>query len=247
MIGGGPFLHYCSQCGHEIPHREKFCQSCGTKVEYLCALPPMPLEPARRREVRSAASITKWIIIYVTGVLFMFGFSYLYFSSPGLFSWPWSLNKQPQAAAPQTPAPAAPARNENPNLTLKNAFNQLSINVQKTVSLVDDSRKVNVAGDPKRTADNYRVIQRSSDSLLAQLMMPPDASPEVGAVIIPLKECLSLLSKATSIMADYLEGKLSLTPPNPDWVGRSQEFSAQSQARLKEAQQALANLRKKIE
>jgi hypothetical protein len=64
---------------------------------------------------------------------------------------------------------------------------------------------------------------------------------------MPLKESLGLLSKSTSIMADYLDGKLSLAPPNPDWVGRSQEFSAQSQARLKEANLALVKLRKKIE
>ena len=130
---------------------------------------------------------------------------------------------------------------------MKNAYNQLSVGTQKAVQLVNDARKVNVAGDPKRTAANYRSVQSGSDTILAQLSLPPDASTEVGAVVMPLKECLSLLSKSSSIMADYLDGKLSLAPPNPDWVGRSQEYFAQSQARLKESQQALSVLRKKIE
>ena len=130
---------------------------------------------------------------------------------------------------------------------MKNVYNQLSVGTQKAVQLVNDVRKVNVAGDPKRTAANYRSIQSGSDAILAQLTLPPDASTEVGAVAMPLKEGLTLLSKSASIMADYLDGKLSLAPPNPDWVGRSQEYFAQSQARLKEAQQALTVLRKKIE
>ena len=250
MIGGVLFLHYCSQCGHEIPHREKFCQSCGTKVEYLCALPPLPPEPNARREIRSAASITKWILVYVFAVLLAFGFSYLYFSSPGLVTWVWPFGKQqPAASQPTAPTQTQPSstRSESSASTLKTAFNQLSVSIQKSSLLLEESRKVNVAGDSKRTAVNYRSVQRGCDALLAQLTLPPDTSTDIGAVVMPLKESLSLLSKSSSIMADYLDGKLSLAPPNPDWVGRSQEYAAQSQARLKEAQQALANLRKKIE
>ncbi len=244
-------MHFCSQCGHEIPHREKFCQNCGTKIEYLCALPPLPPETSdRRREVRSAASITRWIILYIFMVLLVFGGSFFYFSSPESFAWSWPFGKSKVATTSQpveTEQTPRPIRNESSTVTLKTAFNQLSIVTQKTAVLIEDSRKVNVAGDPKRTAANYRTVQRSSDALLAQLALPPDASADVGAVLMPLKECLSLLSKSTSIMADYLEGKLSLAPPNPDWVGRSQEYSAQARARLTESQNALGNLRKKIE
>ena len=249
MIGGVLFLHYCSQCGHEIPHREKFCQSCGTKVEYLCALPPLPAEPGKRRDVRMAKSVTRWIIAYVVSVLLAFGLSFLYFSTPELMTWTWPFGKQqpPSTSQSAAPTPAPPARSESAASTLKNAYNQLSVSIQKSSILLEDARKVNVPGDPKRTAVNYRAIQRSSDALLAQLALPPDSSTDIGAVVMPLKECLSLLSKSTSIMADYLDGKLSLAPPNPDWVGRSQEYAAQSQARLKDAQQALGKLRKKIE
>ena len=245
-------MHYCSHCGHEIPHREKFCQHCGTRVEYLCALPPLPSEPAQRREVRSAASITKWIIGYFVAVLVTFGVSFLYYSSPESFSWTWPFNNSKSAATSQPASPQVASQRADTTTAgsaaaLKNAYNQLSVGTQKAVQLINDTRKVNVAGDPKRTAANYRSVQSGSDAVLAQLTMPPDASTEVGAVAMPLKESLSLLSKSSSIMADYLDGKLSLTPPNPDWVGRSQEYFAQSQARLKEAQQALTVLRKKIE
>ena len=241
-------MHFCSQCGHEIPHREKFCQSCGTRIEYLCALPPLPQEPAKRREVHTAASVTKWIILYVFVIVSTFGLSYLYFSSPDSFTWKWPFTKSTQVA-PQAQAPehSQPSRTDVSAVTLKTFYNQLTITVQKTSLLGEDQRKANVPGDPKRTAANYRAIQRASDGLLAQLTVPPDLPPEVGSVILPLKECLSLLNQSASIMADYLEGKLSLSPPNPDWVARSQEYSAQSQARFKQAQQTLANLRKKLE
>ena len=248
MIGGVLFLHFCSQCGHEIPHREKFCQSCGTRIEYLCALPPLPSEPVKRREVHTAASITKWIILYVFIIVSTFGLSYLYFSSPDSFTWKWPFFKSsPAAVQTRSPEPSQPSRTEVSTSTLKSFYNQLTITVQKTALLGEDQRKANVPGDPKRTAANYRTIQRTSDGLLAQLAVPPDLPPEVGSVVLPLKECLSLLNQSASIMADYLEGKLSLSPPNPDWVARSQEYSAQSQARFKQAQQALANLRKKLE
>lgn len=250
MIGGVLFLHFCSQCGHEIPHREKFCQNCGTKIEYLCALPPLPPDHAKRREVRAAASISKWIVLYVIAIFFTYTLSFLYFSSNDMnsfFSWAWPFGKQNSAASQTVPLQNPPVQTDNSASTLKNSFNQLSIAIQKTSVLYDESRKVNVAGDPKRTAANYRVVQRGCDTLLGKLSMPPGASADIAAVAMPLKESLSLLSKSTSIMADYLEGKLSLAPPNPDWVGRAQENSAQSQARLKEAQQALMNLRKKID
>ena len=243
-------MHYCSHCGREIPHREKFCQHCGTRVEYLCALPPLPSEPAQRREVRSAASITKWIVFYFFAILLTFGTSFLYYSSPESFSWKWPFGNSKSASTSQTLPPQAVSQRVDPAAgatALKNAYNQLSVGTQKAVQLISDARKVNVAGDPKRTAANYRSVQSGSDAILAQLSLPPDASTEVGAVVMPLKECLSLLSKSSSIMADYLDGKLSLAPPNPDWVGRSQEYFAQSQARLKESQQALSVLRKKIE
>ena len=250
-FGGVLFLHYCSHCGHEIPHREKFCQHCGTRVEYLCALPPLPSEPAQRREVRSAASITKWIVVYFVAILLAFGLSFLYYSSPESFSWTWPFGNSKSASTSQPVSPQSVSQRADTMASgaaaLKNSYNQLSVGTQKAVQLINDARKVNVAGDPKRTAANYRAVQSGSDATLAQLLLPPDASAEVGAVAMPLKECLSLLSKSSSIMADYLDGKLSLAPPNPDWVGRSQEYFAQSQARLKEAQQALTVLRKKIE
>jgi hypothetical protein len=249
-FGGVLFLHYCSHCGHEIPHREKFCQHCGTRVEYLCALPPLPSEPAQRREVRSAASITKWIVFYFLAILLTFSASFFYYSSPESFSWTWPFGKSKPASTSQPISPQMVSQRADTiagAAALKNAYNQLSVGTQKAVQLVNDARKVNVAGDPKRTAANYRSVQSGSDAILAQLSLPPDASTEVGAVVMPLKECLSLLSKSSSIMADYLDGKLSLAPPNPDWVGRSQEYFAQSQARLKESQQALSVLRKKIE
>ena len=242
-------MHYCSQCGHEIPHREKFCQQCGTRVEYLCALPPLPSEPPPRRPVQVAASLTKWLVLYIVAVCLTFGLSFIYYSSPELFTWSWPFSRQQNAAAvpPTTAQPAQAPKADSAAAALKGAFNQLSVGVQRSTQLIADARKVNVAGDPKRTAANYRTIQSGSDAALAQLTLPPDISAEVSAVAMPLKECLSLLSKSSSIMADYLDGKLSLAPPNPDWVGRSQEYFAQSQARLKEAQQALAVLRKKIE
>jgi hypothetical protein len=208
----------------------------------------LPTEPVKHREVRSAASITKWIIAYIVAIMLVFGLSFAYFSSPDLFAWKGSSAAKPQSAASQTPSvtPTAP-RVENTAAVLKNSFNQFSVFVQKATILLEDSKKVNIAGDSKGTAANYRSVQRGADALLAQLTVPPDSLPEIGAILMPLKESLSLLSKSTSIMADYLEGKLTLAPPNPDWVGRSQEYAAQSQARLKEAQQALVNLRKKLE
>ncbi len=245
-------MHFCSQCGHDIPHREKFCQSCGTRIEYLCALPPLPPEPAKRREVHTAASVTKWIIVYLMAIVLTFGLSYLYYSSPDSFTWKWPFFKSSKIAEQtQTSEPSRPSRTEVSTSTLKAFYNQLTITVQKSAQLGEDQRKANVPGDPKRTAANYRTIQRASDGLLAQLTVPPDLPPEVGSevgsVVLPLKECLSLLNQSASIMADYLEGKLSLSPPNPDWVARSQEYYAQSQARFKQAQQALASLKKRLE
>lgn len=205
------------------------------------------MEPVKRRDIRTAVSITKWIVGYLVAVLLMFGFSFLYFSSPDLFAFTLPSAKKNIVVSQPVPFQTPPTRSESSLLSLKNSYNQLTIGIQKTSGLFDESRKVNVAGDSKRTAANYRAIQQSCDSLLAQFTISPEVLPEVGAVLMPLKESLSLLSKSTSIMADYLEGKLSLAPPNPDWVGRSQEYSAQSFARIKEAQQALSNLRKKIE
>lgn len=238
-------MHYCSQCGHEISRQEKFCRQCNTRVEYLCALPPVPPNSDKRREIRSAPSITKWIVGYFALTAMIFMTSFYFYSAPGFQFWPFA-EKKPVPAAPVQHASAA-ARTESPTTTLKSSYNQLLVGVQKAVSLIEDSRKVNVPGDQKRTAINYRAVQRNSDALLAQLTMPPDVSPEVSVVVASLKECVTLIGKSTSIMADYLDGKLSLSPPNPDWVGRSQEFSAQAQARLREAQQGLLDLRKKIE
>ena len=131
--------------------------------------------------------------------------------------------------------------------TLKATYNQLSIGLQKATALLEDAKKVNIPGEPLRTAANYRSIQRKCDALLSELTIPPDTIAEAGPVLVPLKETLTLLGKSSAIMSDYLEGKLSLAPPNPDWVGRAQEYSAQAQARLRETQQALGALRKRIE
>ena len=160
----------------------------------------------------------------------------------------WPFGKQQPAVAQTTPAPAAaPSRTESSAAVLKNSYNQLSVLAQKTLTLSDDYKKVNVPGDSKGTAANYRAIQRGSEALLAQFSLPPDVPSDVTAVAMPLKEAIILLGKSSSVMADYLEGKLSLAPPNPDWVGRSQENFAQAQARSKEAQQALSALRKKFD
>jgi len=209
---------------------------------------PLPAQPSKRREVQGASSVTKWIVIYTVAILCSFGISFLYFSSPSFFSWKGSVDTAKQATSPQHPPQnTTPSqRVENSSVILKNSFNQFSVLIQKSSILIDDSKKVNIPGDSKGTALNYRSVQRGAEALLAQLIIPPDALPEVGAVVMPLKESMSLLSKASAIMADYLDGKLSLAPPNPDWVARSQEYSAQSQTRLKEAQEALSNLRKII-
>ena len=241
-------MHYCCNCGHEIPRREKFCPNCGTQIEYLCALPPVPAEPHNRRTINSAASMTKWIVLYIVAVMLSFGLSYVYYSSPAIQAW---------FTRSSTPAgkPAGSSEEQNKPVTSatatiatqKSTYNQLTIALQKTSVLLEDSKKVNIPGEPVRTAANYRSIQRKCDALIGELPIAPDTIPEAGPVLIPLKETLMLLGKSTTIMADYLEGKLSLAPPNPDWVGRSQEYSAQAQARLRESQQALGVLRKKIE
>ena len=240
-------MHYCCQCGHEIPRREKHCKRCSTQVEYLCALPPIPVEPHQRRDFVSPRSITKWLIFYLFAVIMTFSVSYAYFSSPSIFSW-FSRPAKPNEDRPAIqPSPAPPAKAESFAATLKNSFNVLTVGLQKTNALLEDTAKVNVPGDPLKTAANYRTIQRNGDALFAQLTFPPDIPPEVGSVLMPLKECVSLISKSSAIMADYLEGKLSLSPPNPDWVARSQDYMAQARARVKDAQQALGTLRKKIE
>jgi len=238
-------LHYCCQCGHEIPHREKLCQNCGNQIEYLCALPPVQVEPHNRRQVHSARSITKWIVLYFFAIILSFGSSYIYHSSPEIRAW--FLLSKPSATSVNTSPPVKPTSTALSASTLKNTYNQLSTIGQKTSALVDESKKVNVLGDPIRTAVNYRSIQRKSDALLGQFSFSPDTASEMASIFIPLKESIMLLSKSAEIMADYLDGKLSLSPPNPDWVARSQEYSAQAQARLRDAQQALTNLRKKIE
>lgn len=240
-------MHFCNKCGRELSHREKFCKHCGTRIEYLCSLPPFPPGPERRREPRKPSSVGKWIFIYLISTATVFVLSYFYYSSPDLQAW---TQRKPDFRATQTNeglvTPAA-SSTATTTLTLKSAYNQFTVTVQKTSGLYEDSRKVNVPGDPKRTAENYRSILRKSDVLLAQLSVPPGSPTEVTAVLVPLKESLSLLGKSSATMADYLEGKLSLSPPNPDWVAKSQEFSAQGQARLVEAQQALTTLRKKID
>ena len=239
-------MHYCCQCGHEIPRREKFCPNCGTQIEYLCALPPVPVEPHPRRSVNTAASLTKWIVLYLVAVVLAFGLSYTYYSSPGIQAWFNRSSAPAQQTAPSTqPKPTVGAA--APMATLKTTYNQLSIGLQKATALLEDAKKVNIPGEPLRTAANYRSIQRKCDALLGELTIPPDTIAEAGLVLVPLKETLTLLGKSSAIMSDYLEGKLSLAPPNPDWVGRSQEYSAQAQARLRETQQALGALRKKIE
>ena len=240
-------IHYCNQCGREISHREKFCKYCGTKIEYRCALPPFPPASEKRREIRKPAPVGKWILLYLFSTVCIFALSYFYFSSPGLQAWSLKETKPAVAPVQSETAVSVAAQVENPTVLLKSAYNQLTVGVQKTGVLYEESKKVNVPGDPKRTADNYRGVLRNTDALLAQLTIPPGSSSEVMAVVVPLKESISLLGKSVSIMADYLDGKLSLSPPNPDWVARSQEFSVQGQARLKETQQALSELRKKIE
>ena len=240
-------VHFCNQCGREISHREKFCKYCGTTIEYRCALPPFPPSPDKRREIRKPSPVGKWILCYLFSTLIIFAVSYLYFSSPGSFAWSSTNKKQPEPSVQAEKNDANTPPVEIPSSLLKSAYNQMTVGIQKTGILFEDSRKVNVAGDPKKTSDNYRSVLRNTDALLSQITIPAGAPPEVNAVIVPLKESLSLLGKSASIMADYLDGKLSLTPPNPDWVARSQEYSAQGQARLKEAQQALITLRKKIE
>jgi len=209
-------------------------------------LPPVPVEPHPRRSVHSAASLTKWIVLYFVAIAMAFGLSYTYYSSPGLQAWfnrSGTPAQQPAATIQPKPSVGATA----PMATLKATYNQLSIGLQKTTALLEDAKKVNIPGEPLRTAANYRSIQRKCDALLAELTIPPDTIAEAGPVLVPLKETLTLLGKSSAIMSDYLEGKLSLAPPNPDWVGRSQEYSAQAQARLRETQQALGALRKKIE
>lgn len=242
-------MHFCNQCGRELAHREKFCKHCGTRIEYLCALPPFPPGAEKRREPRKPSSFTKWFLGYLLSTALVFSLSYFYFSSPELQAW---SARKPAPAPAQGQAAEQPSAQQPPvaatqTAALKSAYNQFTVAVQKAAGLYEDSRKVNVAGDPKRTADNYRTVLRNTDNLLAQLVVPPGSPAEIGAIAGPLKESLSLLAKSTSIMADYLDGKLSLSPPNPDWVARSQEYSAQGQSRLKEAQQALSALRKKIE
>lgn len=240
-------MHYCCNCGHEIPRREKFCPKCGTQIEYLCALPPVLIEPHSRRSINSAASLTKWIILYFAAVVITFGLSYTYYSSPSLQAWFSRSNVPAPQIAPSAQSKPTTVGTVAPMSILKNTYNQLSISLKKATALLDDSKRVNIPGEPVRTAANYRSIQRKCDELLGELTIPPEAIAEAGPVLIPLKESIILLGKSTTIMADYLEGKLSLAPPNPDWVGRSQEYAAQSQARLRETQQALVVFRKKIE
>lgn len=239
-------MHFCCHCGHEIPRREKFCSNCGRQIEYLCALPPVPAQPQTRRSVQSAASLTKWIILYLVAVVMAFGLSYTYYSSPAIQAWFNRTGSTAQQTAPTTETKPA-SGTASSVATLKATYNQLSIGLQKATALIEDAKKVNIPGEPIRTAANYRSIQRKCDALLGELAIPPDTIAEAGPVLVPLKETVILLGKSTAIMADYLEGKLSLAPPNPDWVGRSQEYSAQAQARLRETQQALTALRKKIE
>ncbi len=241
-------MHYCCNCGREIPRREKFCPTCGTQIEYLCALPPVPVEPHNRRTVNTAASMTKWILLYIVAVMLSFGLSYVYYSSPAIQAW-FTRSSAPAGKPAATEDQNKPATTGAAAsiATQKNTYNQLTIALQKTSVLLEDAKKVNIPGEPVRTAANYRSIQRKCDALIGELPIAPDTIPEAGPVLIPLKEALMLLGKSTAIMADYLEGKLSLAPPNPDWVGRSQEYFAQAQARLRETQQALGALRKKIE
>lgn len=238
-------MHYCCQCGHEIPRREKFCPNCGNQIEYLCALPPIPVEPQVKRKSHAVSSLTRWVFIYIFAVALSFALSYFYFSSPELQAWLGSSKKVEKTSA--TNDSVQPASATVSAAKLKSSFNQLAIVTQKTAILIDNLGKVHVAGDPARTAVNYRTIQRDSEALLGQLNLPPDSSPETSAVLAPLKETLMLLSKSAIIMADYLDGKLSLAPPNPDWVARSQEYSAQARARLKQTQEALSVLRKKFD
>lgn len=237
-------MHYCCQCGYEIPGREKVCPNCGNPVEYLCALPPMPSELQSKRKSSSASSLTKWIIIYFVAILFSFGSSYVYFSSPGLQAL---FGKSQKTANSTTSSDESTKPVLTSTATLKSSYNLLSVATQKSVALFDNFSKVHVAGDPTKTAQNYRSIQRQADAILGQLSISPDSAGEIGSVLAPLKETLMLLAKSATIMADYLDGKLSLSPPNPDWVARSQEYSAQARARLKETQESLAILRKKIE
>ena len=175
-----------------------------------------------------------------------FGLSYTYHSSPAIQAWFNRTGSTAQQTAPTTETKPA-SGTASSVATLKATYNQLSIGLQKATALIEDAKKVNIPGEPIRTAANYRSIQRKCDALLGELAIPPDTIAEAGPVLVPLKETVILLGKSTAIMADYLEGKLSLAPPNPDWVGRSQEYSAQAQARLRETQQALTALRKKIE
>jgi hypothetical protein len=192
--------------------------------------------------------MTKWIILYIVAVMLSFGLSYVYYSSPAIQAWFTRSNAPAGKPAVSSEDQNKPATSAATSLaTQKSTYNQLTIALQKTTVLLEDSKKVNIPGEPVRTAANYRSIQRKCDALIGELPIAPDTIPEAGPVLVPLKETLMLLGKSTTIMADYLEGKLSLAPPNPDWVGRSQEYSAQAQARLREAQQALGALRKKIE
>lgn len=243
-------MHFCNQCGRELAHREKFCKHCGTRIEYLCALPPFPPGPEKRRPIRKPSAVGKWFLIYLLSTAAIFVLSYMYYSAAfgGVLDLhAWTVKKTEPAAVPTDQASVQNSPPPNTTTVLKTAYNQLTIAQQKANGIYDDSLKVNVPGDPKRTADNYRTILRNADALLVQITAQPGSPAEITAVAVPLKESLSLLGKSTSTMADYLDGKLSLSPPNPDWVARAQEDAAQGRSRLKEAQQALTALRKKIE
>ena len=168
-------MHFCNTCGRELSHREKFCKHCGTRIEYLCALPPFPPGPEKRREPRKPSSVGKWILAYLGSTLLIFALSYLYFSSPDLQAWSMSPKKLEPVPTTQTEksVPSTTSAVTNPTVMLKTSYNQFSVIIQKSSGLYDESRKVNVPGDPKHTADNYRTVLRNADALLAQLTVPP--------------------------------------------------------------------------
>lgn len=234
--------HFCSQCGHELSQGDKLCRHCGRAVAYLTDVPVFPEIMEQKTKTRSTSIWRSWVIFYLVACVSIFLISYFYFSSPALQAF-FNSPKPPVAVVTSAPEPSG----QPTPAVLKNAYNRLSANAQRAMVIADDYRKAGVPGDPVRTAANYRKVSQIADTLLAETVLPPDAPTETSNIAVPLKESIGLTGKAASIMADYLEGKLSLTPPNPDWVARAQDYFAQSQARLKETNQMLLVLRKKFE
>lgn len=97
-----------------------------------------------------------------------------------------------------------------------------------------------VPGNMESTLANFRDIQNRANQEIGKL--PKLDKPEAIKILALQRQSLEALEKASRVFADYLDGTLTLSDGNPNWVTVSAETYVVSQDKLEQAGQAIEQL-----